>query len=260
MALHSIMDMPSLDVGRLVNRMPVAVIPFGSVEQHGPHLPCGTDTFASELVAKQLARALGCLYVPFSPYGITPPHVGFPGTISLSRSTFEGLVRDICTQLITTGVRLFVLVNWHEAHIPSLNAICTDLQFEHDAMFIVAHAQFVAQRIYAPHNGKLTHAGGIETLAVMAHDPSLVHADRFEVSKRTEQAEALDAMRRSYEVYGFITDVRKLSEAGWYGDPAWATQERAKEFDRTVAADIAERLEGVWKILGIEPPRNETVA
>lgn len=254
MTLYHIMDLPSDQVAKVIDRMPVAVIPFGSVEQHGQHLPCGTDTFAAEVIAKALAEKLGCLFVPFGPYGITTPHIGFPGTISLSRSTFEGLIRDISTHLINGGVKLIVLVNWHEAHMPAMDAVCAELQDEFDAMFVIAHAHFVAQRVYAPVNGKLTHAGSIETLAVMAHDPSLYLPDRINVPRRTEKAEGLDAMRRSKEVYGFVTDIRELSQDGWYGDPTWATLDRAKDFADTIAGEIARRIDEVWQTLGVDRP------
>ncbi|NIR41142.1 MAG: creatininase family protein, partial [Actinobacteria bacterium] len=80
----------------------------GSIEQHGPHLPCGTDTMAGELIGRALAERLGALYVPFGPYGVTPIHAGHPGTISLRRSTFEALLTDICDELIAMGIRRLV--------------------------------------------------------------------------------------------------------------------------------------------------------
>lgn len=252
MTLYNLLNLPSDEVREVIDRLPMAVIPFGSVEQHGRHLPCGTDVFAAEVVAKALAKKLGCLFVPFGPYGITAPHIGFPGTISLRRSTFEALVADIATQLMKSGIKLIVLVNWHEAHTPALNAICMDLQAQHEVMFVVAQAHFVAQRIYASVNGRLTHAGSIETLAVMAHDPSLYHPEKVTTPARTDKAEALDAMRRSHEIYGFVTDIRELSKDGWYGDPTWATTERADEFAETIATEIAQRIDEVWQTLGVD--------
>jgi creatinine amidohydrolase len=251
---YELLKMPSDAVREVIERMPVAVIPFGSVEQHGKHLPCGTDVFAVEVVAKAVAEKIGCLFVPFGPYGITYPHAGLPGTISLSRSTFEGLITDIVTELMRGGVKVFIMVNWHEAHQPSLNATCMDLQFKHGVKFIVAQAHFVAQRIYAPEGGRLTHAGSIETLAVMAHDPSLYLPERVTSPRRTEKAEALDAMRRSYEIYGYVTNVLDLSKDGWYGDPTWATQARANGFADTISGEIMKRLDEVWQTLGVDRP------
>jgi len=255
MACHDILRMPTDEVRQVIERMPIAVIPFGSVEQHGKHLPCGTDVFAAEVIAKALAEKLGCLFVPFSPYGITYPHVGLPGSISLSRSTFEGLITDISLELMRSGVKLFIMVNWHEAHQPSLNATCMDLQFKHGMKFVIAQAHFVAKRLYAPSGGRLTHGGSIEAMAVMAHDPTLFVVDKVTEPRRTDKAEALDDMRRSYEIYGFVTNILDLSKDGWYGDPTWATADRARDFADTVASEILQRIESVWQTLGVDRPR-----
>lgn len=237
----------SPDVAATLARNPTVVLPFGSVEQHGPHLPCGTDTMAAELVAGEVAARLDALLVPFGPYGITPIHAGHPGTVSLSRPTFEALARDVCQEVIRMGARVLVLVNWHEGNTASLDAVATDLQDRHGATFVVAQACYVAQRRYAEDGGELTHGGGIETLAVMAHDPSLLRLDRAGEASRPAGAAELDDMRRSSEVYGFVTDVTELAEDGWYGDPGWATPARAEEFAATVAAEVVRQVERILK-------------
>ncbi|MGH3329270.1 MAG: creatininase family protein [Streptomycetales bacterium] len=246
----SIEDLTSPDVAGAIARNPVAVLPLGSVEQHGPHLPCGTDTMAARLVAEAVAERLDALLVPFGPYGVTPIHAGHPGTVSLSRPTFEALACDICEELIRLGVRALVLVNWHEGNTASLNAVATDLQDRHDVTFVVAQACYVAQRVYAESGGELTHGGGIETLAVLAHDPALLRLDRAGRPARPPGAEALDEMRRSREVYGFVTDVTEMADDGWYGDPGWATPDRAGGFAATVAAEVVRGVETVFAARG----------
>ena len=234
--MNSIMDLASPDVSAVVARSRIAVIPLGSTEQHGPHLPCGTDTMAAELVARTMASSLDALYVPFGPYGVTPIHAGHPGTISLRRSTFEALLTDLLVELAQMGIKTFVLVNWHEGNTPSTDAVSYTIQEDLGADVIVVQACYVAQRVYRDlGGGELTHGGGIETLAVMAHDPSLVLLDRVSDPTRPVGAEELDAMRRSHEVYGFVTDVTELADDGWYGNPWWATGEAAATFAQTVA-------------------------
>jgi creatinine amidohydrolase len=241
----SLYDLTSRDVATLLGTTPVAVVPCGSVEQHGPHLPCGTDSIAAELVARALAERLGALYAPFCPYGVTPIHAGHPGTISLRRHTYELLVSDVCGELVRMGVRTLVLVNWHEGNTPSLDAVATELQEESGARVFVAQACYVAQRLYAEEGGTLTHGGGIETLAVMAHDPSLARTDLAGEASRPEGAAERDEMRRSREVYGFVTDVTEIARDGWYGDPEWATPARASTFPARVVEAIAARLEAI---------------
>jgi creatinine amidohydrolase/Fe(II)-dependent formamide hydrolase-like protein len=96
--------------------------------------------------------------------------------------------------------------------------------------------------------GELTHGGGIETLAVMAHDPELARLDRVTEPTRPEGADALDAMRRSREIYGYITDVTEIADDGWYGNPQWADLDTAKEFAATIADEIAGEVESILKL------------
>jgi creatinine amidohydrolase len=241
----NIAEMTSPEAAAAVARTPTAVVPLGSIEQHGPHLPNGTDTMAAELIAAEVARRLDALYVPFAPYGVTPIHAGHPGTVNLRRETFEALLHDVCSELISAGVTTIILVNWHEGNIASMNAVATDLQDRHDVTFVAAQACYVAQRLYRDDGGELTHGGGIETLAVLAHDPSLVKTERAGEPTRPAGALAMDAMRRSNEVYGFITDVTELADEGWYGNPQWATVERAESFAKVVADGVLERVEVV---------------
>ncbi|MGH8874037.1 MAG: creatininase family protein, partial [Acidimicrobiia bacterium] len=244
---RSLYDLTSPDVAELVARTRTAVVPFGSTEQHGPHLPCGTDTMAAELVAAEVAERLDALLVPSGPYGVTPIHAGHPGTISLGRDTFERYVGDLCEELIRMGMETLVLVNWHEGNIASLDAVATDLQARHGGVFVAAQACYVAQRLYADRGGRLTHGGGIEALAVLGHDPALARLERAEGS-RPPGAEALDAMRRSREVYGFITDVTEIADDGWYGDPAWATEEMAVGFASAVAEEIVRQVGEIRRV------------
>jgi creatinine amidohydrolase len=241
--IQSLHELASPDVRDVLDGSRTVVLPFGSIEQHGPHLPCGTDTMTAELIARSLAERLNCLYVPFCPYGITPIHSGYPGTISLRRETFEALLADVCVELIRMGAGTFVFVNWHEGNSSALNAVASDLQAQHEARFYVAQACYVAQRIYRDKGGTLTHGGAIETLAVLAIDPGLVRLDRVEDGAGGTRNEHVDEMRRGREVYGFVTDARELAEQGWYGDPQWATQQPADDFSDSVVAAIVAQLE-----------------
>jgi creatinine amidohydrolase len=225
------------------------VIPFGSVEQHGPHLPTGTDTIAAHLLALEVAAGLDGLLVPFGPYGITPIHAGHPGTISLRRSTFEALLTDVCDEIVAMGADRLVYVNWHEGNIAAMDAVAADIQSRHDHVQVVsAHACYVAQRLYADQGGELTHGGGLEALAVRAHDPRLVHIERAGAGTRPDKAAAMDAMRRGREVYGYITDVTEIDSEGWYGDPGWATDEFAAGFAETVGGEIVARVKSIFDI------------
>lgn len=250
MKSRSILDLTSPDVAEVLGHRGIVVLPFGSVEQHGPHLPSGTDTLAADLVATELAGILDALVVPAGQYGVTPIHAGHPGTISLRRDIFESYLANICSEMIAMGAVTLVFVNWHEGNIASLDAVATDLQTDNDVLVVTAHACYTAQRIYTPAGGELTHGGGIETLAVMAHDPDLLRLDRVAEPTRPEGADRLDAMRRSREVYGYITDVTEIADDGWYGNPSWADHASAGDFAKTVAGEIAMAVESILEMRG----------
>lgn len=241
----SLYDQTSPDVAASLAETPIAVLAFGSVEQHGPHLPCGTDTMAAELIAADVADRLDALLVPFGPYGVTPIHAGHPGTISLRRATFESLLTDIAEELHAMGARSLVFVNWHEGNNASLDAVATDLQHRLGVLVVTAHACYVAQRLYAESGGELTHGGGIETLAVLAHDPALARLERAGEPSRPAGAADLDEMRRSHEIHGYITDVTEIADDGWYGNPQWADAADADDFAAFVGADVAARVRSI---------------
>lgn len=248
MTTRSIYDLTSPDVAELLGRSGIVVMPFGSVEQHGPHLPCGTDTMAAELVAAELAERLDALLVPAGQYGVTPIHAGHPGTVSLRREVFESYLVNVCEELVRLGAKSFVFVNWHEGNNASLDAVATDVQDRLGVLIITAHACYTAQRVYAPAGGELTHGGGIETLAVLAYDPTLARLDRVTEPTRPPGAAELDEMRRSKEIYGYITDVTEIADDGWYGNPGWATEENAAEFAGTVADEVAARVGAILEL------------
>ncbi len=243
---RNIVHMTRDEVAEQIASNPVAVMPFGSIEQHGPHFPNGTDTIASEVIAAEVAERLNALYVPFGPYGVTPIHAGHPGTIDLGRPVFEALLQAIATELIDMGIERFVWINWHEGNIASMDGVAMDLQAQNPGVYVItSHACYTAQRIYKDEGGDLPHGGGIEAIAVMAHDPALMKIERAGEATRPDHAIAMDEMRRSHETHGYITDVSEIDDDGWYGNPRWATQELAEGFADRVSTEVVKTVEEI---------------
>jgi creatinine amidohydrolase len=224
-----------------------AVIPTGSVEQHGPHLPVGTDAYAIETIARRVTAQLDGMMVPFGSPGVTPFHADMPGAIHLSSETFMALFRDVSESLIRHGVDEIVVVNWHEGSTPSIETAAGRLQEEHpDVRFVISQASYAAQELYEDYHD-LTHGGPLEVLPVLADNPELVHLDRATDGADPEHASMMDDLRRNREAYPIIPDVRIMYESGWYGDVSDVDEELAEEFVErvagTCASDIAETLD-----------------
>ncbi|MCK9509812.1 MAG: creatininase family protein [Pigmentiphaga sp.] len=91
----------------------VAILPIGSFEQHGAHLPYHTDTLIAGLLGQALAQRLGALLVPPIPLSCSHEHAGFPYAVSLGSATLALVIRDAVASLERSGIRLTVVVNGH---------------------------------------------------------------------------------------------------------------------------------------------------
>ncbi len=243
------------EIAAALARSPRVVLPMGSVEQHGPHLPTGTDFFAAVAIALQVAERIDALVLPLCPLGVTPMHMPFPGTVSLRPQTLQDVVADIGSSLAAHGCREFVILNWHEGNIPSLALVAERLHRDMGLAVVVVQACYVAEERFGPRAGGLTHGGKIETWSVLASRPDLVHLDRAGGSGDRRQGELVDRLRRDRSFQPMLTDVRTMSATGWYGDPEGSTEQEAREFVAELGAEIAARLGGVLEALAsVQPP------
>src|SRR6478609_2274847 len=118
-------EMRPLDVARLIERDPRLIIPVGTCEQHGPHLPLSGDTVIVERVASDLSAESGVLLAPTVEYGVNVvTERGFAGNASLRKKTLHRMLNDLIDTWESTGVREFILLTAHE-HDPHLEALST---------------------------------------------------------------------------------------------------------------------------------------
>ena len=110
------------EVEQALTHTDMVVIPVGSNEQHGPHLPLGTDIFAAIETCKLLAQRTDILIAPVVLAGVSEHHMGFPGTIALSPETFEAVIIDTARSLIRHGFKKLMILNGHGGNLPALRA------------------------------------------------------------------------------------------------------------------------------------------
>lgn len=109
------------EVEKLLRRTDLAILPIGSFEQHGTHLPLITDTFAAESWAKAAAKKAKVAALPPLTYGISPQHMGFPGTITVSNNTLSSLIIDIGNSLAKHGFKKLLILNSHGTNEQAIN-------------------------------------------------------------------------------------------------------------------------------------------
>ncbi|SFR12366.1 creatininase family protein [Desulfoscipio geothermicus] len=102
---------------RELNNIEFAILPIGSIEQHGWHLPLYTDSLIATALAENLAQRFEKAYLlPLIPYSSSFEHAGFPGSVSLKVSTVAAVISDILESLAMSGVQKCVIVNGHQGN------------------------------------------------------------------------------------------------------------------------------------------------
>ncbi len=218
---------------------PLVLLPAGSVEQHGPHLPTGTDIFAANAISHAVAERMDGLVLPASPVGVTPMHMPFEGTITLTPDTYMRVVKEICVSTAQHGAKHLLILNWHEGNIPSLAIAAESLHRDFGMTVVIVQACYVAAELYGHECNGLTHGGEIEALAVLAHRPDLVHLDRIDYSSDQLHGRSMDKLRRTRSYQPVLTDIRSIAPTGWYGKPEHATVEKGERMLNDIADSIA---------------------
>ena len=208
LASRYLWDLTRPQIEAQIKRNPLVLLPAGSIEQHGPHLPTGTDTFAAQVISHAVAERMDGLVLPWTPLGVTPMHAVFPGTITLSPDTYMRIMIETGASLARHGAKRLLVVNWHEGNSAPISIAAEALHREHGLSVVTCHACYVAADLYGPTSGGLTHGGEIEALAVLAYRPDLVHLDRVAGSSDAALGHKMDKLRRTRSYQPVLTDIR----------------------------------------------------
>ena len=212
------------------------VLAFGATEQHGPHMPIGTDAMIGDRLARELADRLDAFVAPTVRVGCSSHHVGFAGTMSISEETFHATVADIVRSLAAGGFRRIVLVPTHGGNFAPLAAAVEKLGDVEgvrvdaitDVTVLIQVALLGQEEHGVPLNEGGLHAGEWETSLMLALHPELVHMDRSEAGFTGDPQEALGTLFRDEGVVS-------LAENGVLGDPARASEEHGRRYwDRAI--------------------------
>ena len=214
------------------------IIALGSVEQHGPHLPLGTDMFMGQEVACRVGELTDCLVLPVIPFGQVWPAKDFPGTISLSPETLCNLLVDISPSLNHHGAKNIIMITGHSGNSSVMKDAARILYDRYHMKNVLYYAypdkKKLAEGIMeSPFwNGRLMHAAEMETSMMLAVKPELVHMDRA-VREYPDVPEALDFKSVPWSEY---------SQTGVFGDATLATEKKGEKYIKRMAEHIAKSI------------------
>ncbi|MCE3555509.1 creatininase family protein [Pseudonocardia sp. RS11V-5] len=158
----------------------VAVLPVGSFEQHGEHLPLSTDTLVGSAIARRLAADFDLLLLPPVTISCSHEHAGFAGSVSISSATLSAVVRDVANSLSTAGVPYLVLVNGHGGNYALSNVVQESNVTKRSMLLFPRSEDWREARIaagVATDNHEDMHGGEAETSILLAQAPETVRHD-----------------------------------------------------------------------------------
>jgi creatinine amidohydrolase/Fe(II)-dependent formamide hydrolase-like protein len=192
----------------------IAIIPVGSIEQHGPHLPLNTDALIAEAVSDWLSKRLKAVTTPVIAPGVSFEHLDFPGTLTLKEETLLDEISEVCASLRKHGVEDILVVNGHGGNCKALERLRTPG---------VRYLDIIRQ---IP---GYDHAGEIETSIMLHIHPEKV---RNELIKKHEFRFPGKGQWRTIE----------HSKSGVLGDPTQATAGKGKSYFERITTGILREL------------------
>jgi len=235
------MTMPEFEEG--LTRTRTVLIPFGSVEEHGPHLPLATDTYEAAAVCCKASQIRPLFVAPPVHYGNCRSSACHPGTISITTATLKGLFKDIVISLRGHGLRQFVALSGHAggAHNMALQEAGEELIATYDDIAVAVVTEYDLAKeegrglIETPGD---SHAGEIETSRILHSHPHLVKG-------------SAPCEYPSFPRGILVRDKRRYWPGGVWGDPGKASAEKGGRIEALVVAklvaltDELERMNGV---------------
>ena len=200
------------------NKKQVAIIPIGSIEQHGPHLPISTDSDIVSEVAKKLADKKGYLLLPTITYGISFEHAPF-FNLSIRESTLRTVLIDLCTSLLENNIKTVFIINGHHGNLKSIKNIDVKLQ-----KILKNKLKVIALSYWHFMSRDFDHAGFVETSLMLAisKNVKMKSAKKGLITDKMTKQEIVKIGKLANQSFP------KATKNGIWGDPTKATKKEGK--------------------------------
>jgi len=206
----------------------VAVIPIGSIEQHGPHLPVSTDSDIITEVAKRLSEKKGYLLLPTLTYGVSFEHAPF-FNLSIRESTLRTILIDLCSSLLVNNIKTVFIINGHHGNLKSIKNIDVKLKKLSKnklKVFPLSYWHFMKR--------EFDHAGFVETSIMLAISKNV----KMKLAKKGLVTDGMT--KQEIKTLGKLANQSfpKATKNGIWGDPTKATKQDGK----TILVEILKNL------------------
>jgi creatinine amidohydrolase len=267
-------DLTWPEVKQVVAEKRVSLLPVGSTEQHGPHLPLKVDSLCPTAICVKAAERIpqDVIVMPTVYYGFQEHALSFPGTISISEQNYIGFIFDICRSLIHHGFHKIVIVNGHGSNMPYLDvasrrvnntfheAYCCVIAWW-DLIFRGPYKEEMVKLRESEFPGGMAHACELETSLMLKLAPDLVRMEKAMKSiARHDRFIFTDLMLGGRMgdgpvVFAGITGRGGYPPQGIAGDPTVATKEKGEKWLEAAVQTLVEFIKE-WKEREIPPVKD----
>ena len=216
----------------------VVIIPCGSIEEHGDHLPLSTDSLQAEYVALGVAQKTGCLVAPPLRYGLCSSTRNFPGTVTITFDSLRSIMTDILEDFVRNGFRRLLVITGHAggSHMTAIKLAAKMVVTNHmneknrPRIMVCSDYDFAFELKGKEFDDRDSHAGTIETSRVMAIRSDLIKAKGA-------------ANYPTFPRFEITPDPERYFPSGVMGDPTIATSEKGKKINDYVIEQIVKLVE-----------------
>jgi creatinine amidohydrolase len=181
-------DMTWIEAGEKLKNTRLAIVPIGSVEQHGLHLGLGADWIQAWNIAKQVGERTGSIVLPVMPYGVASHHQDFPGVMSLKPSTLTDVVFDVLTSLSLYGVERVLIINGHGGNLAAITEAARVAREKYGMISAISQWWDILHNKPIYGQPAVAHAGYAETAFTLASRPEAVRKE-LAVLSETKQVD-----------------------------------------------------------------------
>jgi len=232
----------------------VAVIPVGSIEQHGNHLPVSTDTVLADTMAhsgaEEIAGEVPILVTPPIWSGLSPHHMEFGGTITLEVETMVSVLHDVAASVLDNGFDAILFLNGHGGNTSIVDTATTEIGQDYPDEQILSLTYFQLAEpfiddIRESDIGGMAHGGEFETSLMYHVRPDLVRETNQDATYMDDEYELRRQDLFKGGPLGVYRSFSEYTESGAIGDPELAAPKKGAELLKRIIDELADLLMGI---------------